>query len=71
MCTLAADRLKQTLWFGFLSDQERSLEMLQWQLGYSKTIKLSYSNRSPHPDISARDREILESLMPMDYQSIS
>ena len=66
MCTLAADRLKQTLWFGFLSDQERSLEMLQWQLGYSKTIKLSYSNRSPHPDISARDREILESLMPMD-----
>ena len=66
ICALAADRLKQTLWFGFLSDQERSLEMLQWQLGYNKTIKLLWRNITPHQNITLDDRKILESLMPMD-----
>ena len=66
ICALAADRLKQTLWFGFLSDQERSLEMLQWQLGYNKTIKLPLRNATPHQNITLDDRKILESLMPMD-----
>ena len=66
MCTLAVDRLKQTLWFGLFGEQERSLEMLQWQLGYDKTIKLPLLNATPHPNITMEDREILESLMPMD-----
>ena len=66
ICTLAADRLKQTLWFGFISDQERSLEMLQWHLGYNTAIKLLWQNATPHPNITLEDRKILESLMPMD-----
>ena len=66
ICALAADRLKQTLWFGFISDQERSLEMLQWQLGYNTTIKLLWRNITPHQNITLDDRKILESLMPMD-----
>ena len=66
LCTLATDRLKQTLWFGFISDQERSLEMLQWQLGYNTTIKLLLRNTTPHPNITLEDQKILESLMPMD-----
>ena len=66
MCTEAVARLKQTLWFGFLSDQERSFEMLQWQLGYSRAIKLSKTNTTPYPNITAKDQEILESLMPID-----
>ena len=66
MCKLAADRLKQTLWFGFLNDQKRSLEMLQWQLGYDKPIKLPLRNTTPHPNLTLGDSEILKSLMPMD-----
>ena len=66
MCMEAVSRLKQTLWFGFLSDQERSFEMLQWQLGYSQKIKFSKSNRTPHPNITVKDKEVLESLMPVD-----
>ena len=34
ICSKAVSRLKDTLWFGFLDDQERSFDMLQWQLGY-------------------------------------
>ena len=66
MCLKAAARLKETLWFGFLDDQERSFDMLQWQLGYEKKIKLTNANKTPHADITAEDKAILQSLMPLD-----
>ena len=66
MCTEAASQLRKTLWFGFLSDQERSFELLQWQLGYSNKIVLAEINKTPHSQISARDHDILQALMPMD-----
>ena len=64
--TKAAERINQTLWFGFLSDQDRSFEMLQAQIGYSQNIRLSKSNINPHSEISAEEEQILKSLMPMD-----
>ena len=66
ICSKAVSRLKDTLWFGFLDDQERSFDMLQWQLGYDKTIRLAKANRTPHAAITAEDKVILESLMPID-----
>ena len=66
ICLKAGSRLKDTLWFGFLDDQERSFDMLQWQLGYDKKIRLAHRNKTPHADITAEDKAILESLMPID-----
>ena len=66
ICLKAVSRLKDTLWFGFLDDQERSFDMLQWQLGYDKKIRLAHRNKTPHADITAEDKAILESLMPID-----
>ena len=66
ICLKSVSRLKDTLWFGFLDDQERSFDMLQWQLGYGKKIRLAHANKTPHADITAEDRAILESLMPID-----
>ena len=64
--TKAAERLNQTLWFGLLSEQDRSFEMLQAQIGYSKKIVLSKSNKNPHSSITPEEEKILQSLMPMD-----
>ena len=66
ICLKAVSRLKDTLWFGFLDDQERSFDMLQWQLGYDKKIQLRTANKTPHPEVTAKDKAILESLMPID-----
>ena len=35
MLKLAADRIDQMFWFGILEDLDRSLELLQYQLGAS------------------------------------
>ena len=64
--TKAAERLNQTLWFGLLSDQDRSFEMLQAQIGYRQKINLSKSNINPHSEITTEEDQILQSLMPMD-----
>ena len=66
ICSQAVLRLKEILWFGFLDDQERSFEMLQWQLGYDKKIRLAHRNKTPHADITSEHKAILESLMPID-----
>ena len=36
---IAAERLENMFWFGLLEDLDRSLEMLQYQLGLSKKVK--------------------------------
>ena len=74
---LAADRLEQTLWFGILEDLDRSMELLSYALGRTKTRE-QYSNKNPlklpqsnkgkikHPDITQVEEEALTSLVPQD-----
>lgn len=70
MCLLAAERLEETLWFGFLDDLDRSMELLAYQLGYRKQQIALYqrnkNKRANTPVITDWERETLASLMPQD-----
>ena len=63
----AADNLEKTLWFGILEDMDRSLELLQYQLGLESKILMSKSNSGKKKSVvTEEDRFKLKSLMPMD-----
>lgn len=67
ICLLAARRLEETWWFGFLEDTHRSFELLRYQMGYPKKISFAHHHKTGNKKVvSEEDRQILESLLPLD-----
>lgn len=67
ICLLAACRLEETLWFGFMDDLDRSLELLTYQLDHYRPIRFIHGNRNTYnKTITDSDKDILKSLMPLD-----
>lgn len=66
MCLLAARRLENIFWFGIIEDIERSLELLQYQLGCTQKINFPKLNQNKHSNATEYEQDILASLMPQD-----
>ena len=66
---LAAKRLDQTVWFGLLEEKERSLKLLQLNLGLEKAPSLPKANAAKtgtNPQPSETTKKLIEAYLPQD-----